>query len=411
MLLILSSQNSPRLDYVCNVIFKHVLGLDFSITEDEEIYKAHTDFKLRYVPKIDLLFETGIHKQDEEILLQDKPALAFYLLTNYEEYLPDCPRDQHGRIVHEQSFVVRHQLHKQATVQRIALEYKTLLSKQKPDFSWPKREYRFVPTFDIDIAYAFKGKTFFHFCGALGKAVLTFQWDRVRQIIKARYQQDFQDPYDVYDIEKQLCEQHQLQPIYFFLTSNRTQYDRNISPRSSYFSDLIQKVKTYATIGLHPSYHSKNQNDIIKERKNLEEKGQIKIQYSRQHFLKVKFPDTFRDLIAAGITDDYSLGFYDRIGFRNGMAISFPFFDVKDNKTTKLMLHPLLMMDSAAVQELGMNEKYQKGITALIQEVKTVGGEMIALWHSNFMPQGSQELELFKKTFERMCQTTNSMPR
>ncbi len=403
MLLILSPQTSPRLDYVCQVIFRRVLGLDFSITDDEEKYKAHTDFKLRYAPKINLLFENDIRRQDEELLLQDKPALAFYLLTNYEEYLPDCPRDQHRRIIHEQSFVVRHQLHKQATVQRIALEYKALLSKQKTDFSWPSRKYCFIPTFDIDIAYAFKGKTFFHFCGALGKAILTLQWNRARQIVKAQFQQDFQDPYDVYDIEKQLCEQHQLQPIYFFLTSKRTRYDRNISPRSPYFSKLAIQLKNFATIGLHPSYHSKNQNDIINEKKTLEEKGQVKIQYSRQHFLKVKFPDSYRNLIAAGITDDYSLGFYDRIGFRNGMAIPFPFFDVKENKATNLMLHPLLIMDSAAVQELGMEEKYQKEITELIQEVKTVGGNMIALWHSNFMPHGSKELDLFKGSFKQLC--------
>ncbi|MBP5664327.1 MAG: polysaccharide deacetylase family protein, partial [Bacteroidales bacterium] len=311
--------------------------------------------------------------------------------------------DQHGRIVHEQSFVVRHQLHKQATVQRIALHYKNILSTQQPGFKWKEKTYRFLPTFDIDIAYAFKGKTFFHFCGALGKAILSLQWGRAKQIIKAQFQQDFQDPYDVYDIEKQLCEQHQLQPLYFFLISRRTQYDRNISPHSPHFSALVQRLKTYASIGLHPSYHSKNQEDIIKEKKTLEEKGQVKIQSSRQHFLKVKFPDTFRNLIAAGITDDYSLGFYDRIGFRNGMAIPFPFFDVKDNKTTKLMLHPLLMMDSAAVQELGMEEKYQKEISKLIQEGKTVGGEMTALWHSNFMPHGSKQLGLFKETFEQMC--------
>lgn len=403
MLLILSPQNSPRLDYVCHVIFKRVLGLEYSIINDEEKYKAHKDFKLRYLPKNNILFENDIRQQDEELLLQDKPALAFYLLTNYEEYLPDCPRDQHGRIVHEQSFVVRHQLHKQATVQRIALHYKNILSTQQPAFKWKENSYRFLPTFDIDIAYAFKGKTFFHFCGALGKAVLSFQWGRAQQIIKAQSQQDFQDPYDVYDIENLLCKQHQLQAIYFFLTSDRTQYDRNISPHSPYFSELVQKLKAHATIGLHPSYHSKNQNDIIKEKKTLEEKGQIKIQSSRQHFLKVKFPDTFRNLIAAGITDDYSLGFYDRIGFRNGMAIPFPFFDVENNKTTKLMLHPLLMMDSAAVQELGLEEKYQKGISQLIQEVKTVGGEMIALWHSNFMPHGSKQLELFTETFNRMC--------
>ena len=67
------------------------------------------------------------------------------------------------------------------------------------------------------------------------------------------------------------------------------------------------------------------------------------------------------------------------------------------------MLHPLLMMDSAAIQELETEEKYQKGIEELVQEVKTVGGDMIALWHSNFMPKGSPELELFKETFEYMC--------
>lgn len=403
MLLVLSPQNSPRLDYVCHVIFKRILGLDYAITQDENKYGQHSDFKLRYLPKSNILFENDIRKQDEALLLQDKPAQAFYLLSNYEEYLPDCPRDQHGRIAHEQSFVVRHGLYHQATVQRIALNYKSLLSKQKPDFKWKTIPYRFQPSFDIDIAYAFKGKTIFHFCGALGKAILTFQWSHAAQIIKAACQADFQDPYDVYDIERQLCEKHGLKALYFFLTSKRTRFDRNISPKSKCFFQLVQQLKEFATIGLHPSYYSDIQHSIAKEKQTLEQLGSFKISYSRQHFLKVKFPDTFRNLIAAGITDDYSLGFYDRLGFLNGMAISFPFFDVKDNKTTPLMLHPLLMMDSAAIQELETEEKYQKGIEELVQEVKTVGGDMIALWHSNFMPKGSPELELFKETFEYMC--------
>ncbi len=105
MLLILSPQTSPRLDYVCHVIFERVLGLEYSITDNEEKYKAHTDFKLRYLPKSNILFENDIRRQDEDLLLQDKPALSFYLLSNYEEYLPDCPRDQHGRIVHELSLI------------------------------------------------------------------------------------------------------------------------------------------------------------------------------------------------------------------------------------------------------------------------------------------------------------------
>lgn len=404
MLLILSPQTTPRLDYVCQVIFKRVLGLEYSIVNDEEKYKAHTDFKLRYLPKSNILFENDIRKQDEALLLQDKPALAFYLLSNYEEYLPDCPRDQHGRIAHEQSFVVRHGLYHQAIVQHIALNYKSILSKQKPDFKWKTIPYRFQPTFDIDIAYAFKGKIFFHFCGALCKAIFTFQWNRATQIIKAACQADFQDPYDVYDIERQLCEKHGLIALYFFLTSKRTRFDRNISPKSMHLSLLLQQLKKFADIGIHPSYYSDIQHSIAEEKQTLEQIGGVKIHCSRQHFLKVKFPDTFRQLMEASITDDYSLGFTDRIGFRNGMATPFPFFDVTANTTTPLMLHPLLMMDSAAMQALGYNESYRAGIAELIQEVKSVGGDMTALWHSNFMPHGSQEQLLFKETFEKMAE-------
>ena len=403
MLLILSPQTSPRLDYVCHVIFKRVLGLDYAFSQDGKKYRKHTDFKLRYLPKSNILFEKDIRKQDEDLLLQDKPALAFYLLTNYEEYLPDCPRDQHGRIVHEQSFVVRHKLYQYVAVQRIASDYKKILSKQKPDYKWKSVPYRFQPTFDIDIAYAFKGKRFFHFCGAQAKALLTFQWSHAVQIIKATCQSDFQDPYDVYDIERQLCEKHGLKPLYFFLTSKRTRFDRNISLKSKCFFQLIQQLKKFADIGIHPSYYSDIQYSIAKEKQDLEQVGRLKVNFSRQHFLKLKFPDTYRQLIAAGITDDYSLGFTDRIGFRNGMAMPFPFFDVKDNKVTKLMLHPLLMMDSAAVQALGYKEKYWMGVSALLREVKAIGGDMTVLWHSNFMPHGSRELGIFKKTFERMA--------
>ena len=162
-------------------------------------------------------------------------------------------------------------------------------------------------------------------------------------------------------------------------------------------------MKKFADIGIHSSYYSDIQHSIAEEKQTLEQIGGFKIHCSRQHFLKVKFPDTFRQLIEAGITDDYSLGFTDRIGFRNGMAIPFPFFDVAANKTTPLMLHPLLIMDSAAVQALGYKESYREGVAELIREVKTIGGDMTALWHSNFMPQGSPELELFKETFELMC--------
>lgn len=404
MLLILSPQNSPRLDYVCHVIFKLILNLDYAITQNEQTYQQHQDFKLRYLPKSNILFEKDIRPQDENLLLQDKPALAFFLLSNYEEYLPDCPRDKHGRIVHEQSFVVKHKLYSQAVVHRIALKYKELLIKQKPSFQWKERKYRFVPTFDVDIAYAFKGKSFGHFCGALVKSLLKGKIQNAKNILNARFSKDFNDPYDLYENEKALCTQHQVKPRYFVLACRRTLYDRNISPQTPVFDALIQQLQSFADIGLHTSYYAENLNDILQQKKTLENKTQTRIFSSRQHFLKEKMPQTFQNLIAAGISDDFSLGFYDRIGFRNGMAVPFPFFDLKKEEKTELTLHPLLFMDSAAIPTNFSETDYWKNLQALIQEVQTMGGEMTALWHNNFMPKGSKEEALFKASFEKMAQ-------
>lgn len=401
-LLILSPQLSPRLQYVCEVIFKNILSLDFNITTDAATYQNHQGFKLRYLPQSQIVFENDIHSQDESLLLKDNVALAFYLLTNYEEYLPDCPRDQHQRILHEKSFVVRHHLEKTPAIHHIALKYKELLSKQQPNYQWKKRKYRFLPTFDVDIAYAYKGKTFFHFCGALAKACLCFRKSQIQNILKAKFQSHFDDPYDGYAKEKQLCEQHHLKPIYFMLTSHRTRYDRNISPKSAYFAALVEQLKAFATIGLHLSYYSHNQKDIIDQKNKLEKISGLKINYSRQHFLKESMPESFQNLIAAGISDDYSLGFYDRIGFRNGMAVPYPFFDVSQNQTTALTLHPLLFMDSAAFCGEITLEKYEKNLRQLVSEVKKVDGEMVALWHNNYMPQGSEKWEIFLSSFIKM---------
>lgn len=404
MLCILSPKTSARLDYVCHVIFKLILNLDYTITPNEQTYQQHQDFKLRYRPKSNILFEEGIHPQDENLLLQDKPALAFFLLSNYEEYLPDCPRDKHGRIVHEQSFVVRHQLYHQATVHRIALKYKELLTKQKADFQWKDRKYRFIPTFDVDIAYAFKGKSFGHFCGALLKSLLQGKLHHAKNILSSRFNKDFDDPYDLYETEKNLCTLHQLKPSYFILTCHRSLYDRNISPNTRAFDALIHQLQSFANIGLHTSYYAENLNDVIHQKKILENKLHKRIIASRQHFLKEKMPQTFQNLVSAGITNDYSLGFYDRTGFRNGMAIPFPFFDLKKDEKTPLTLHPLLFMDSAAIRSDFSETNYWNELQALIQEVQMVGGEMTVLWHNNFMPKGSKEEALFKASFAQMAQ-------
>jgi hypothetical protein len=64
------------------------------------------------------------------------------------------------------------------------------------------------------------------------------------------------------------------------------------------------------SIGIHPSWASgDNENLLGSEIETLESATGKKITASRQHYIRFTLPHTFRRLIAAGITDDYSMGY------------------------------------------------------------------------------------------------------
>ena len=96
MLLIYTHQVTSRIKYTFNLIFKSILEIDFEITSDTEQFKRFEGAKLSYAKKqianelffenSGLLFETGIKKKSE--LTKDSFALAFFLVSRYEEYLP-----------------------------------------------------------------------------------------------------------------------------------------------------------------------------------------------------------------------------------------------------------------------------------------------------------------------------------
>ncbi|MEG2069848.1 MAG: polysaccharide deacetylase family protein [Bacteroidales bacterium] len=399
MLAIYSKQSSSRLQYICEVIFKNILGIDFFITSDQQKFDSFEDLKIKYEKKSELLFETFLASQNESVLLQDKLATAFYIVTNYEEYLPDTQRDLHGRLLSQYSLVVKNKWDRQPYVHHLALSFQEELSKQNPCFIWPERKYKFIPTFDVDMAYSSKGKSLPIFLGAFAKSLLNGDGKKRKELWQAKFKIDFQDPFDVFDLQKEEVTKYGLKPLYFWLTSEYTRFDKNIKPSSVEFKKLIIQQQKYADIGLHPSYYA-NGEQTEREKSSLEKITGQTITRSRQHFLRLSFPETYQNLVKIGIKEDYTLGYYDRIGFRNGMAMPFPFFDVTNNCSTDLILHPFPFMDSALLEQHLEKEEYLKQVQEIAHEVRKVHGEMIAVWHNYLMPHGSSSLDLFTETLK-----------
>jgi hypothetical protein len=112
------------------------------------------------------------------------------------------------------------------------------------------------------------------------------------------------------------------------------------------------------------------------------------VKHSRQHYLRLSLPDTYRNLLKAGITDDYSMGFPDYPGFRAATSRPFPFFDLSVNEATSLQVHPLALMDGSLRDYLLLTpEEGLSRALLVLENVKKSGGIFTSLWHNTSLSE------------------------
>jgi hypothetical protein len=405
-LLIYSHTSSSRLQYICDFIFQEQLGVRYKFTIDSEAFRIHDGPKLNYsdrklssnelqvVPHT-LLFEKSIREQaidcfewnnsiaffksESDDVGFDIFAASFYLLTRYEEYLPHT-KDEYGRFPHTASLAHRVGFLNKPLVQIWIADLAKKLQTVFTEISFKHPSFRFIPTYDIDIAYSFKGKGWLRNVGGFLKSP---SLSRVAVLVGLQ-----KDPYDVYQLLHELHSKHTMSAVYFFLVAaNRGQYDKNISPYSFRMWRLFKQHAKKYTVGIHPSWKSYgNVNAILKEKKILESATDKTITLSRQHYIRLNLPETYEQLIDAGITQEYSMGYGSINGFRASVAAPFFWYNLAKENTTPLRIFPFCWMDANSFYE-----QQQDANTSLselqyyLQECQAVNGQMITIVHNNFL--------------------------
>ncbi len=128
------------------------------------------------------------------------------------------------------------------------------------------------------------------------------------------------------------------------------------------------------------------------------------VEFSRQHYLKISFPETQRTLIKNGILVDYSLGYASQIGFRAGICTPFFFYDLEHESQTRLLLVPFQVMDVTLRQYLEYSPaKATDEIHQLMEEVSKVKGTFVSVWHNESVSD-RHEWKGWRKVFETMNQ-------
>ena len=331
--------------------------------------------------------------------------MTFYLVSRYEEYLP-FQGDKFGRFAAKQSLAHREGFLHQPLINQWSLELGKLLKEKFPQLQITQPEFRFQSTFDIDYAWAFQHR-------GVKRTVIGYGGDILKRrgrTLKKRLQTHFfgkKDPYQVFDYLEKIHQQYQIEPTYFFLLGDEGPYDQNISPDKIPFQKLIQNIEEKYEVGIHPSMRSNNFFTILeKEKKRLEKIIGKEVNKSRQHFLMLKFPDTYRNLLQVGIKEDHTMGYADDVGFRASMATPFPWFDLLENKQTDLMIHPFQVMDGTLnFLYLGLSKVEALNQTKkLIETTKSVGGTFCLLWHNSTL-SGMDEWDGWFDLYEKILKS------
>jgi hypothetical protein len=420
-----SPQTSQRLSYIIDFFGTHVFGEPIIITPDIDEFKNADALKINYTA-------TAIHENkiricphtllfEEEIQLQviecfewknlkaffktegDIPfdifAASFYLLTRYEEYLPH-EEDEYKRYAHTNSLAFKEnflhlplislwiqQLLKLIQQKTFNIQHPT--SNKPSTFNLQPSTFNFIPTYDIDIAYSYLHHSFFRNLGGFYKELFTGKWKQLTE--RANVFSGWKnDPFDTYAWLDSLHDQYKLNPVYFFLLAQKRKgYDKNISPHKRAIQKLIEKHAMKYGVGIHPSWQSGDNKSMLREEISLLKKLSGKeITFSRQHYIRMSFPETYRRLIDENITDDFSMGYGSSNGFRASIASPFYWYDLKKEEKTSLLIHPFCYMEANSYFEQHYRvSQAAEELQKYYDIVKSVNGELITIFHNHFITE------------------------
>ncbi len=409
--LVFAPQSGERLRYTCNFIFYHGLGLRYRICADNTEFNTYSGPKINYsrtnfnsglwIKPAGLLEESALSdrkpknkvKEGKAYFFSEENVLTgayhfdifsavFFLISRYEEW-QSFDKDAHGRFEASQSILFDGRFHQKPVVELWLKEFGQSLKNKFQKLSLPERHFRVMSTIDVDNLYAFRAKGILRTSGAALKDVLKLDYANLKERL-AVIRHKKKDPFDIYEEVSDFCFEEKIPLLYFFLFRTGTKFDRTVSPSSPAFDKVFETVhRHHATMGIHPSYDASVNPEILKrEIKAISEKSNKTISFSRQHFLRFNIRSTPKELLANGISVDFTMGFASEQGLRAGTTLPFYYYDFEKERVTDLLFIPFCTMDGVyTIYKTIPAEVALEHMIGFAQEIKQVGGNFVSVFH------------------------------
>ena len=212
------------------------------------------------------------------------------------------------------------------------------------------------------------------------------------------------DPYNNFNWIMNQSEIRGLKSTFFFMCGgSHPLYDPDYSITSSELKSLLISIDSRGHYsGIHPSFYCFDNKQMLNKEVNIWKSitSSYILRYgktiSRMHYLRFATEITPKLLEESGVTDDYTMGYADHIGFRAGTCKQFQFFSIPECRQLALTVRPLCAME---VSVLGYMGKTHSDAYESFMEIKRacmrVNGTFSLLWHnSELVSKADRELYL-----------------
>lgn len=327
---------------------------------------------------------------DEDIIYN-----TLFLLSQAELTM-NLPRDKHGRLSAANSALGSQGL---MTIP-VLDEYSRLVTKLLEQALPEQHISRVYLTHDVDFLESYR-----HLRGFLG----AIKRGHLRDALKALHNIENDPSFTFHWLHAQDKRVTGSEEVYFLkaATGHGLDYPQ-YKLGGKDFARLMEIFESAdASVGLHGSYYATEDKSYKEEKQRLEEALPKPVRYHRNHYLRINAVADLLALANAGITDDFTLGWADHIGFRFGTTRAARFINPATLELTNLTIHPLAIMDCTLSNDNYMNlgeEEAYYAAQQLIDKVRQHGGELVLLWHNHILTPDTYHKQLYKEIIDYICE-------
>lgn len=383
----------PDRDYPIRVHFDPETAEFF---EKQELYPLEEvnfcKFRRNHVP---FLFSKGgaifSLTADSCIFRKDIVASGFYFLTCWHEYVFSEKGLPRGRVDYKESLQYRWDFTETPAVDVYCQILRSAIQEVLPGFerdtNW-RKDKRFAISLSHDLDYwdfwdseSLK-KTLKYNRQSFWKRPLNALYKYLGHgIHKKLFYDHFKQLYKIYRKEQDLG----VKSTWFVMAGQDFE-----DPRQNYIQDPAIRAEIIDLlgeddVGLHGSPESAFDLDTLKtELGRLKELG-FNVKGFRTHYLHFDYQKSFGLLEEAGVQYDSTLGYWENIGFRAGTSFPFYPFNIKENRTFRVLEIPLIVMDTTLHSAKAMNMSYgsaKRTLKRLIRVAANYQSHLTLLWHN-----------------------------